>query len=134
MLQGQEIIIILLLALVVLGPQRLPEVARKLGSWAAELRKAANDLRQGLESEVGGLKELQKEVITPLQQARKTLTDTTNMAATSPLKWTGPKPATGPTPEDAAADLAQITETGEAATDQIANTDAEADEPGGSAE
>jgi Sec-independent protein translocase protein TatA len=38
MLQGGEIIIILLLALVVLGPTRLPELARKLGEWTAELR------------------------------------------------------------------------------------------------
>ena len=47
MLQGGEIIIILLLALVVLGPTRLPELARKLGEWTAELRSAARDLRQG---------------------------------------------------------------------------------------
>ena len=55
MLQGGEIIIILLVALVVLGPQRLPEVARKIGQWSAELRQAARELRSGLEKEVAEL-------------------------------------------------------------------------------
>ncbi len=38
-LQGSEIIIILLLALVVLGPEKLPEAMRKAGQAYAELKK-----------------------------------------------------------------------------------------------
>ncbi len=117
-LQGQEIFIILLLALVVFGPQRLPEMARKLGEWTTELRKAAREIRQGLEAEVGEVKAIEKEIVSPIKDAKKALTDTTKLADVNPLKWTGPKPPTGPTPDDAAADLDEITTTGEAATDE----------------
>lgn len=117
-LQGQEIFIILLLALVVFGPQRLPEMARKLGEWTSELRKAAREIRQGLEAEVGEVKAIEKEIVSPIKDAKKALTDTTRLADVNPLKWTGPPPPTGPTPDDAAADLNEITTTGEAVTDE----------------
>jgi sec-independent protein translocase protein TatB len=41
-LGGGEILVILLLALIVLGPQRLPDAARKLGSALGEVRRMAN--------------------------------------------------------------------------------------------
>jgi sec-independent protein translocase protein TatB len=39
---GGEVLVILLLALIVLGPQRLPEAARKLGQAIGEIRRMAN--------------------------------------------------------------------------------------------
>ena len=39
-----ELIVILVVALVVLGPKRLPEVARSLGKAMAELRKQTTDI------------------------------------------------------------------------------------------
>ena len=42
----QEIVVILVLALLVFGPKRLPELARSLGRGLAELRRASTDLRQ----------------------------------------------------------------------------------------
>ena len=39
-----ELIVILVVALVVLGPKRLPEVARTLGKAMAELRKQTSDI------------------------------------------------------------------------------------------
>jgi len=41
----QEILIILVVALVVIGPKRLPEVARTLGKGLAEFRKATEDFQ-----------------------------------------------------------------------------------------
>jgi TatA/E family protein of Tat protein translocase len=41
--------VILLVALIVLGPQRLPEIARALGKGLAELRKATSGVTQELE-------------------------------------------------------------------------------------
>jgi Tat protein translocase TatB subunit len=108
MLQGGEIIIILLLALVVLGPQRLPEVARKLGSWAAELRAAARDITKGLEAEVAEVKGLAKEVSDPVKEIRRDLKETMDAIDPKRYEWTGPKPVSGPTPEDAMKDLEEI--------------------------
>ncbi len=45
-LQGSELIIILLLALVVLGPEKLPDAMRKLGQVYAELKKMSSGFQQ----------------------------------------------------------------------------------------
>jgi len=42
----QEILIILVVALVVIGPKRLPEVARTLGKGFAEFKKATDDFHE----------------------------------------------------------------------------------------
>lgn len=47
-----ELIIIFGLGLIVLGPERLPEVARTLGRWVASARRMAASLRRELEREV----------------------------------------------------------------------------------
>jgi Tat protein translocase TatB subunit len=41
-----ELLVIFVIALLVLGPKRLPEVARSLGRGLAEFRRASNDLRR----------------------------------------------------------------------------------------
>jgi Tat protein translocase TatB subunit len=41
-----EMLVIFVIALVVLGPKRLPELARSLGRTLAEFRRAATDLRR----------------------------------------------------------------------------------------
>ena len=48
-----ELITIAIVALIVFGPQRLPEITRKIGRIGRELSKAAGDLRQGIEEELG---------------------------------------------------------------------------------
>jgi Tat protein translocase TatB subunit len=41
-----ELMVIFVIGLVVLGPKRLPELARTLGRSMAEFRRASNDLRR----------------------------------------------------------------------------------------
>jgi len=41
-----ELLVILAIALVVLGPKRLPELARSLGRGMAEFRRASSDMRR----------------------------------------------------------------------------------------
>ncbi|MBP1594757.1 MAG: tatAd 2 [Acidobacteria bacterium] len=47
-----EIIVIFVLALIVFGPRKLPELGKSLGRGLAEFRKASNDLKQTWEEEV----------------------------------------------------------------------------------
>jgi TatA/E family protein of Tat protein translocase len=47
-----EILIILVLALLLFGPRRLPELGRAIGKGLAEFRRASNDLRATIEDEV----------------------------------------------------------------------------------
>src|SRR3972149_6015015 len=42
----QELVVILVVALLVFGPTKLPELARSLGRGLAEFRRASSDLRQ----------------------------------------------------------------------------------------
>jgi Tat protein translocase TatB subunit len=45
-----ELLVILIVALIVLGPKRLPEVARALGKGLAELRRATSGLSEELQN------------------------------------------------------------------------------------
>jgi sec-independent protein translocase protein TatB len=47
-----EIAIILVLALLLLGPQKLPDAAKQLGKGLREFKKATEDLKQQFESEL----------------------------------------------------------------------------------
>ncbi len=44
-----EIILILAIALIVLGPKKLPEIAKSLGRGIAEFRKATQDFKESLD-------------------------------------------------------------------------------------
>ena len=48
----QEIIIIFIIALIVFGPRKLPELGKSIGKGLAEFKKASNELRQTWEDEV----------------------------------------------------------------------------------
>jgi sec-independent protein translocase protein TatB len=50
-----EMLLIGVLALVVLGPERLPRVAAQLGRWAGKARSVARGLREQLEAEAASL-------------------------------------------------------------------------------
>jgi sec-independent protein translocase protein TatA len=47
-----ELIVILVIALVVFGPRRLPEIGRSLGNAIAEFKRATTELQRTLEEEV----------------------------------------------------------------------------------
>jgi sec-independent protein translocase protein TatB len=47
-----ETIFLFLLALVIFGPKRLPEIGRQVGKLLAEFRRYSNDFKYQLESEV----------------------------------------------------------------------------------
>ena len=45
----QELVIILVVALIVLGPKRIPEIARSLGRGLAEFRRTTEEVRQEID-------------------------------------------------------------------------------------
>lgn len=45
-----ELLLILAIALIVVGPKKLPELARALGRGIAEFKKATNELKESLET------------------------------------------------------------------------------------
>ena len=47
-----ELIFIFILALLIFGPKRLPEIGRTVGKGLAEFRKASNDLKRSINTEL----------------------------------------------------------------------------------
>ena len=65
-LSFSELITILLVVVIVFGPNRLPEMARKLGQWTAKARQSVDNLKEELGTEY-------QDVVAPLKDARDDL-------------------------------------------------------------
>ena len=52
-----ELILIFVIALIVFGPKKLPEIGKSLGKGLAEFKRASEDFKQSIQKEVDGLKE-----------------------------------------------------------------------------
>lgn len=63
-----ELIILFLIGLIVLGPERLPRVANQLGGWLGQARRMTRVMKRQLEDELNLEKELS---IKPNQSVRK---------------------------------------------------------------
>ena len=67
----QELVFIFILALVLFGPKKLPEIGRTVGKALKEFRRASNELKATFDREISNLeaetKEL-KEIGTSIQQ------------------------------------------------------------------
>jgi TatA/E family protein of Tat protein translocase len=83
-----ELVLILVVALLVLGPKRMPELARTLGRGLGEFRKASNELRQSL-----ALDEIQNDLRDGIAGAGKPKTDRPAQAGDDlPLEKPAEKP------------------------------------------
>lgn len=56
-----ELIVIMIIAFVVVGPEKLPQIARALGKGIFELKRATEDIREEIETEGDQLEEILKE-------------------------------------------------------------------------
>lgn len=63
-----ELLVIMAVALIVVGPDKLPEMAKSLARGVLELKKAIQELQSNVEEEVGDAKSWQKELEAPLPQ------------------------------------------------------------------
>jgi len=74
-----ELLLIALVALIVLGPQRLPEVARTAGQWVGKLRRFVSDVKQDLDREINQpeLAELRK-LKAEIDETRRVVEDTSH--------------------------------------------------------
>src|SRR5262249_7795076 len=73
-----EILFIMVIALLIFGPKRLPEIGRTIGKGMAEFRKATNDLKNTISTE------LSIEDEQPARPRRVDLASVAPMAAVAP--------------------------------------------------
>lgn len=64
-----ELIVIFIVALIVFGPRKLPELGRTLGKALAEFRKASTDLRLAVEEEMRELERQTQELESKAREA-----------------------------------------------------------------
>jgi sec-independent protein translocase protein TatB len=81
-----ELIIILVIALVVIGPKKLPDLAKALGKGLAEFKKATTDIKEGL-----NLDEDFKEARNDLADAVSGLDEPSDLKKTEPVEEASPK-------------------------------------------
>ena len=79
-----ELIVILALALIVLGPKRLPEIARALGKGLAQFRRATDDLKEELRHVEEDIEQPPSQTEDAAALAKKTETPTSNTTASNP--------------------------------------------------
>jgi len=63
-----ELIIIMVIALIVIGPQKLPDLAKSLGKGLAEFKKATDDFKSSIDTETRSTEE--KEHLARLAEAK----------------------------------------------------------------
>ncbi len=133
-LQGSEIIVILLLALVVLGPEKLPEAVRKFTQTYSELKKMSSgfqsELKSALDEPMREMREtanLVRDAADPSKlmaesEAEQRVLDDADAAAdrtgeglaepTAANDWSAPTPGTADASRDAASPFAPIADPG----------------------
>ena len=60
-----ELVVILVIALMVFGPRKLPELGRSIGKSLGEFKRASNDLRHTLEDEIHVEEQARQETAKP---------------------------------------------------------------------
>lgn len=107
-----EILLLSLVALVVLGPERLPRVARTLGGLARKARTSWLSLKRSIEAEMRAeelkkpLENFRKEFKSTVDEVRSGLDPVTKPVA-QPTAKPASEPALAPTPEAAKPGAAQ---------------------------
>ena len=68
-----ELIVIFVIALIIFGPRKLPELGKSLGKSIAEFKRASNELKSTLEEEIRleEQKQKQEEVVKAVQASAK---------------------------------------------------------------
>ncbi|MGB9711908.1 MAG: Sec-independent protein translocase protein TatB [Dissulfurimicrobium sp.] len=96
-----ELVIIFIIALIVLGPEKLPQLARQLARLIAEFKKAAEDFKAQMDLEA------LNEIKSPKEMLKDVLAPKSDNTATSPgPEW---KPAHPSGPNGGAGDHPQST-------------------------
>ncbi|MGQ0657383.1 MAG: Sec-independent protein translocase protein TatB [Chromatiales bacterium] len=94
-----ELVVIGVVALVVLGPDRLPQLARRAGYWIGRARRQLNEIRSEIEREIAmdEVRRASREMQRPLNE----LTEQVRSASSFGQRvWPGERSGTGESGKD----------------------------------
>lgn len=89
-----ETIFLFFLALIIFGPKKLPEIARQVGKWMNEFRRASNEFKSQIEQEIAHLEVENKQTILPPSPPVEGTASRTLNAADGPSDTPAEPPAT----------------------------------------
>lgn len=75
-----EMLVILVLALLVFGPERLPEIARQIGKTIRTLQEMSGEVTQVIQESMAEVEEPMRETQRALEDTQKTLSEEVNKA------------------------------------------------------
>jgi TatA/E family protein of Tat protein translocase len=124
-----ELIIILIVALIVFGPKKLPELAKSLGKGMAEFKKATDEFKSTIETDISSVeneikdvkKDLTEEIYNP-EAASQAEIQAASETAPPELQTPSPDPAVASSSllEDSERGKVELTATPESATPAVA--------------
>jgi len=79
-----ELVVIFIVALIVVGPKKLPEVAKMIGKGLGSLKKILDEAKEGVQSELNEIKDTSgiKEALNGGAELKKSLQDMTEQVKT----------------------------------------------------
>ncbi|WP_084039400.1 twin-arginine translocase TatA/TatE family subunit [Demequina sp. NBRC 110053] len=106
-INGWEFLVLIVVAIVVIGPERMPEYARQLREWVVSMRDLVNSNKDTLTSELGpdvDWKQYDPRQYDPRRIVREALYEPTPSAAAAPAAAAAAAPEQGaPAPYDSEA-------------------------------
>jgi TatA/E family protein of Tat protein translocase len=84
-----ELIIIFMIALIIFGPRKLPELGRSLGKSLGEFKRASNELRNTLDEEIRLEEQRAERVAEPVRPAEPVRTEVVEPHGESVPRHTG---------------------------------------------
>ena len=96
-----ETIFLFFLALVIFGPKKLPEIARQVGKYLNEFKRASNEFKAQIEQEIAHLEveNRQQTILPPTRPVEGTTSRTLNASTAEESKGEASQPAEPPAAE-----------------------------------
>ena len=118
-----ETIFLFVLALIIFGPKKLPEIARQVGKYMNEFRRASNEFKSQIEQEIAHL-DVEKQTILPPAKSPEGATSRNATFAGPVDAAPSSSPANTPTPAPADEPLFAAQSAAEATTEPPVATEA----------
>jgi sec-independent protein translocase protein TatB len=96
-----ELVVIAVIALVVFGPEKLPQFARRAGYWIGRIRRQVNDVRSEIEREIAfdEMRRAREKLEAPLNALAGDLEKVARTDAAKVAGLTDPPPVDGAPPK-----------------------------------
>jgi len=96
-----EMIFLFLLALLIFGPKKMPEIGRQIGRALAEFRRASNEFKSQIESEIQNLdrEESKPEILPPAKSVEGTISQSTPSPVASTAELSAAQQAAAKAPD-----------------------------------